>query len=116
MTESTISRESTVSVRFRLSASEKPLLVTSIVNVLAAPPAVTVGEANVLFTLRCTSSVTVVSVVLLVLLAEFGSSVPFEVTVALFARSVPVSKVESSVTCTTNSGRRPPRARPRWCR
>ena len=99
MIESTISRESTVSVRLTLSASEKPALLTESVNDFAAPPAVTVSLSNVFVIDSWTSSWTVVFVVLLVLFAPFGSVVPVEVTVAWFARTVPLSTVEASVTC-----------------
>ena len=67
--------------------------------------------SNVLVTERCTSSVTVVVVASLVLLAAFGSSVPSEATVALFAMTVPLSTVESSVTWTVKDWL-PPAARP----
>ena len=55
--ESTISRGSTVSVRMTLSASEKPVFVTSIVNVCArAAGRDRVAESNVFVTERSTSS------------------------------------------------------------
>ena len=105
-TESTSSRPSMLSVRCRLSASETPSFLTTIVNARVGPPAVTVAELNSLSTERWTFSVTEVCVVLLVF-AGFGSVVPSEVTVALFARSVPVSTVEASVTCTMKTSSAP---------
>ena len=72
--ESTISRLSTASVTRTLSASEKPVLWTSIVNVLVAPPAVTVSESNVFVTVRTTFSVTDRVRRVARVVAAFGSS------------------------------------------
>jgi len=101
--EVTISRGSTASVRLTWSASEEPLLWTERVKARGAPPAVTVAESNVLVTLRWTSSWTFVCVVLLVLLPGVGSVVPSEATVALFARSAPLSAVDARVTWSVNT-------------
>src|SRR5690349_16061074 len=54
--ESTINRASTESVTTRLSASDVPALCTVTVNDDPAPPAVTVGDVNVLVTERTTFS------------------------------------------------------------
>ena len=86
-----------MSVRCRLSASEKPELWTDTVKLLGVPPAVTVGSANVFVTERWTSSVAVVSLEAS-LLPPFGSSVPSEATLVVLCRLVPLSTVESSVT------------------
>jgi hypothetical protein len=56
LTESTIRRGSTVSVRLTLSASETPLLLRLSVKVLLGPPAVTEAESKLLLTVRWTSS------------------------------------------------------------
>ena len=97
--EPRISRESSVSVRWTWSASETPALCTVSVNVLVAPPAVTVAESKCFVTLSCD--------VLVrgrrrrrAVVAGLGSFVPVEATVALFSRTVPLSTVEASVTCT----------------
>ena len=56
LTESTTRRPSTVSVRVRLSASDTPQLVTSMVNVWLPVPASTALSVNVLVTPMTTSS------------------------------------------------------------
>ena len=81
----------------------EPGVVTLIVNVCEAPPAVTVAESNVLVSESWTSSSIVVVAASLVSLPLFGSTVPSLVTFAVFERTVPLSSVESAVTWTVKA-------------
>jgi hypothetical protein len=81
-----------------LSASERPVFVTEMVNVCCAPPAVTGFESNSLLIDRCTSSCTAVLVVSLVLLPGVGSVVPVESRCAVLWSVTLLSTVDASFT------------------
>ena len=95
-TESTMSRPSTVSVRLMLSASETPVFLTLAVNVLLAPPAVTVALSKVLVTSRTTSS-TMSTVSLPVAAVSCSSEVALAVLLTLARASVVVSTLYVTV-------------------